>query len=171
MLTALRQLTGRAWAGLLLLAGLSLSVVGCGFQLRGSIHPLLPTEVRLFIDAEQALRNALALYLPSEQLRSKAQQAAATLWIGDEQFSQRTLSIDPNTGNESEIELNYSVFFMLQRADGTLWLAKQRLESVRDMVLAANIASRSEEVALLRKAMRSQVMLQIANQVQRALAS
>ncbi len=153
------------------LAGLTASISGCGFHLRGSdIDPNLQVS-KVFIVAQ----NAVAL---GEELRrnfdyydvtvtTKPAEAQAVLTVMNERNDERVLSVDPRTGKAREYELNYHVNFKVARPDGRLLVPNQSIDLSRDFTFdEAAALSKFEEAKVVRDEMKRDAVDSILRRIE-----
>ena len=117
---------------------------GCGFQLRSA--QVLPEGIdSVFIDASNEASEELRVFFESagtEIVESRV-AAGAVLAVKDERYDRRVLSVDPNTGKESEFELIYQATFGLTGTDGWSWDApfeytRERRAAMLELQAACN---------------------------------
>ena len=87
--------------------------------------------------------------------------------LGDERFSRRILTVDPETGKERGFELAYRVTFAVTGPDGEELVPGQTVSVLRDYVFdpAALLAKNREQDTLhaeMRRAAAAQVLRRIA---------
>jgi LPS-assembly lipoprotein len=161
-----------ALSGLLLAAVTMLS--GCGFHLRGesfqgsklghvfvqSVDPLVTDELNLFMEDAGATI-----------VKTRA-QADVVLTVSNEHFDKRVLTVDPNTGQQSEFEIDYHVDFSATRRDGKDLLPRATIELQRDYVFDPNaVLGMSREESVLQEEMRRDAVQQMLGRLDRALAA
>ena len=141
---------------------------GCGFTLRGSVA--LPAELQT-LQVESPAPNSEIVREVSRMLRNNAvtltDDAPADVWhlgIGNEQLSERVLSVNANA-RAGEYELTMTVPVQLQR--GTQTLGPETL-SVARVYLAdpENAVAKNEEAELIRAEMRRELAQQILRRLQ-----
>lgn len=152
------------------LAVLSLLLVltGCGFQLRGD-YDLPPLLERVMVSGPQFLRDELVVGLRASDAEVVESREAATAIIdlGRERFSERVLSVDPDTGRSREFEVALAVNFRVEAADGTVVAPNQTVELQRDYVFDEDaILGKSRERGVLREEMRRDAAQQILLRLQ-----
>ena len=129
---------------------LALSLVGCGFQLRG--NAALPFE-SVFVEGGQEIVVALerAIRPTATKVTARAQDAQVTLQILGESREKRILSLD-SAGRVSEYTLLYRVSFKAVGNKGRELLEPQQIELRRDITFNDNqtLAKESEELLLYR---------------------
>ena len=150
----------------------SLGLNGCGFHLRGS--PPFPDDARSVYlrTSNDLLFDELAVYLRDSgaTVTSTKDGADAVLDLSKENFTKRTLSVDPDTGKEREFELSYSVSFELRKSDGTVLVKNQTVNLVRDYVFDADqVIGKSREQNVLKKEMRRDAAQRILTRLSAAL--
>ena len=147
------------------------TVGGCGYQLRGSV-PLPPGLDAIRIAGPTDIRNALIQLFDSGGVRIQPAggSAGALLRVGDERFDRRVLSVDPDTGKESEFELVYRVAFRVTGAEGEELVPEQTVSLIRDYVFDADaVLGKSREQNVLRAEMRRDAAAQIVRRIERSL--
>ena len=129
---------------------LTLSLAGCGFQLRG--NATLPFE-SVFVEGGQEIVVNLdrAIRPTATKVTARAQDAQVTLQILGEAREKRILSLD-NAGRVSEYRLLYRVSFKAVDSKGRELLEQQQIELRRDITFNDNqtLAKESEELLLYR---------------------
>jgi LPS-assembly lipoprotein len=129
---------------------LTLSLAGCGFQLRG--NATLPFE-SVFVEGGQEIVVNLdrAIRPTATKVTARAQDAQVTLQILGESREKRILSLD-NAGRVSEYRLLYRVSFKAVDNKGRELLEQQQIELRRDITFNDNqtLAKESEELLLYR---------------------
>ena len=129
---------------------LTLSLAGCGFQLRG--NATLPFE-SVFVEGGQEIVVNLdrAIRPTATKVTARAQDAQVTLQILGESREKRILSLD-NAGRVSEYRLLYRVSFKAVDSKGRELLGPQQIELRRDITFNDNqtLAKESEELLLYR---------------------
>lgn len=156
------------------LVALLLTLSACGFHLRGS-------GGTGFDNVDPAWRElALASADPngklSAQLRTQftaaganwvaPAQAAYTVHLGQEQFQQRYLTLSTRA-RAAEYQLTLSARFSVTAADGTIVIPDSSANTVRQMQSdPSKVVGKAEEVAILRREMRQQLVQQIIRRIQ-----
>ncbi len=148
---------------------LLVSLMACGFHLRGSVQ--LPPEL-----AEMALRDAhaatdilpeLRRALKNENIRL-SETAPLVLQLKSERYGKRVLSVD-SSGRAQEYGLSYTVRFSMQDENDAVWLAEQTVTESRDLRFDANaVLGTASEETLLKTEMRRDAVLQILRRLQKA---
>ena len=147
------------------------AATGCGYQLRGAVS-LPPGLDAIHVAGPSEIGTALTRVLDSggARVQSTGDSARAVLRLGNERFSRRVLSIDPNTGKEREFELAYQVTFQVTAADGEELVPGQTVSLLRDYVFDANaILGKSREENVLRAEMRRDAAAQIVRRITASL--
>ena len=153
---------------------LALSIVtvgGCGYQLRGAVS-LPPDLDAIYVAGPLGIAGALTQVLESGGIRvlSTRDSAKALLRISDERFSRRVLSVNPDTGKESEFELAYQVTFHVTGGDGEELVPRQTVSLLRDYVFDPDaVLGKSREQSVLYAEMRRDAAGQIARRIEAAL--
>ncbi len=140
-----------------------LLLCACGFELRGAA--VLPPGVeKLHVAATQLLSNDVEVFLQGSdtKLVSSRPEAQVILTMSNERYDRRVLSVDPNTGQEREFELAFSVDVVATGPQGQVILKPQTLSLQRDYVFdAAALIGSSQEETLLRTEMRRDLVRQV----------
>lgn len=147
---------------------LLLVLAGCGFQLRGD-YDLPPMLERVVLTGPQLLRDELLVGLRASDVEvvESREQATAIINLGRERFSERVLSVDPNTGRSREFEVALAVTFKVDAPDGTVIAPDQAVELQRDYVFDEDaILGKSRERGVLREEMRRDAAQQILLRLQ-----
>lgn len=161
-----------ARAAVLLLAGALLS--GCGFHLRG--ESLQGGQLgRVYVQSpDQLVTDELKLFLEDAGATITGNRGAAdiVLVVSNESFDKRVLAVDPNTGQDSEFEIDYHVDFSATRRHGKTLLPVQAINLQRDYVFdPAAVLGMSREESVLRDEMRRDAVQQMLGRLDRALAA
>ena len=144
---------------------------GCGYQLRGAVS-LPPGLDAVRIAGPIDIRNALTQLLDSGgvHVQPVGGSAEALLQVSGERFNRRVLSVDPNTGKESEFELAYQVTFEVTGAEGEELMPEQTVSLIRDYVFDRDaVLGKSREQDVLRVEMRRDAAAQIARRIAASL--
>ena len=144
---------------------------GCGYQLRGAVS-LPPDLDAIRIAAPTDIRNALVQLLDGGGVRVQPADGStgALLRISDERFDRRVLSVNPDTGKESEFELAYQVVFEVTGAEGEELVPEQTVSLIRDYVFDPDaVLGKSREQNVLRAEMRRDAAAQIVRRIERSL--
>ncbi|MFN2288692.1 MAG: LPS assembly lipoprotein LptE [Chromatocurvus sp.] len=156
------------WVLLLLLSGL----VGCGFQLRGSDGgSALPDQWQSMHLNTPSPNSELSRVLRTRFTASgirwlPASEAAYTLDLGQERFSQRNLSINAQA-RAAEFELALRATFSVRGSDGELLLPPDDAIITKQMENdPRNVVGKAEEIRILRGEMR----VGLAQQIMRRIA-
>ena len=148
-----------------------LAAAGCGFQLRGAVS--LPPELdAIHVDGPPGISGALVQALESggARVESARDSRNALLQLSDERFSERVLSVDPDTGKEREFELAYRVTFRLTGGDGAELVSTQTVSLLRDYVFDSDaLLGSSREQGILRTEMRRDAAGQVVRRIEAAL--
>ena len=138
---------------------LALAIViagGCGYQLRGTVS-LPPDLGAMHVAGPRDVGADIVLLLESAGVRveSTRDSASALLQLRNERFSRRVLSVNPDTGKESEFELAYQVTFEVTGAEGEELVPRQTVSLLRDYVFDPNaVLGKSREESVIRAEMR-----------------
>ena len=91
-----------------------------------------------------------------------AEEADAVRDVGPESFSERILSLNPETGKASEYQLGYVVTFSLKPNTGPAIVDGERVQLVRDLLFDdAAVIGKTEERSTLFAEMRRDAAQQI----------
>ncbi len=140
---------------------------GCGYQLRGAVS-LPPGLDAIRIAGPIDIRNALTQLLDSGgvHVQPVGGSAEALLQVSGERFNRRVLSVDPNTGKESEFELAYQVTFEVTGAEGEELMPEQTVSLIRDYVFDRDaVLGKSREQNVLRVEMLRDAAAQIVRRI------
>ncbi len=162
----------------LLLSAIALS--GCGFKLRGSETQLTDTG-RIYVDATDdiSVLEELRKVLSDRAFTvvENRDQASILLRVTNEQLNQRIVSVQ-STGQVSEFELNHSVAIeVAQSENAALPLydpdkVPNRVEVVREYTYdQVDVLGKEGEAGILRREMRTELVLQIVLRTIATLAS
>lgn len=137
---------------------------GCGFQLRGDAS--LPEPYRAMqVHASPVMRDALQVYLGDAQTAG-----GPVLSVDNEQYAQRVLSVDPNTGRMREVEFSYSAVYLVRDRDGATVLEPQTVRLVRDYIFdETSVFGSSHEEDVLKDEMRRDAAEQIVRHLRASL--
>lgn len=152
----------------LVIFSLLLILTGCGYQLRGD-YDLPPLLEQVVITGPQYLRDELVVGLRASdvEVADSREKATAIIDLGRERFSERVLSVDPNTGRSREFEVALAVDFEVETPDGTVIVPRQTVELQRDYVFDEDaIIGKSRERGVLREEMRRDAARQILLRLQ-----
>ena len=144
---------------------------GCGYQLRGAVS-LPPGLDAIRIAGPIDIRNALTQLLDSGgvHVQPAGGSAEALLRVSGERFNRRVLSVDPNTGKESEFELAYQVTFEMTGAEGEELMPEQTVSLIRDYVFDRDaVLGKSREQNVLRAEMLRDAAAQIVRRIAASL--
>jgi LPS-assembly lipoprotein len=154
---------------------LCLTLVGCGFQLKGtgdSGASQTLAGVEFFLISSQPrgeLTAAVANQLRLEgAVISPESDGALRLRLGEERFQQRNLSLTAQA-RSAEVELTMTVALSLRREDRDL-IATTDAQVVRQFLNdPRNVVGKTEELRLLREEMRSDLAAQITRRITHSL--
>lgn len=159
---------------LLLVMGLLVSALtGCGFKLRGSTDlPSNLKELDLRI-ANTVVKEELLPFLEQGGIsvfkRDGTTQPDAILTVGSEKFTERVLSVSPDTGKAREFELAYVLPYRFVDADGKALIKPGSIRLLRDYVFDADkVIGKSRERGVLRREMRRDAVLQLLRRMESA---
>jgi len=143
---------GYAAVRLLVMASCA-TMVGCGWQLRGTTH-LPPLMVRTYVDSadrysdfDRALRERLQA--SGAQLTDDRSDATAIIRVRKDQTGQRVLSVSAQN-KPQEYEVYYAIEYSVQAAPDKELIGPQTLELTQDYSYAetAVLAKQREEESL-----------------------
>ncbi|MDZ7751598.1 MAG: LPS assembly lipoprotein LptE [Gammaproteobacteria bacterium] len=152
----------------LVVLSLLLALASCGFQLRGD-YDLPPLLERVVLTGPQFLRDELMVGLRASDVEvvDSRDDATAIVTLDRERFSERVLSVDPNTGRSREFEVAYAINFKVDAADGSAIAPNQTIVLQRDYVFDEDaIIGKSRERGVLREEMRRDAAQQILLRLQ-----
>ncbi len=141
---------------------------GCGYQLRGTAS--LPPELgAVHVTGPRDVRAAVVRLLdgagvPVEPARGPA---GIVLRLEDERLDRRVLSVDPDTGKESEFEIAYHVTFRVTGPEGEELVPAQTVSLLRDYVfdtraVLGKIREQEEAHAEMRRDAAARIVTRIA---------
>ena len=140
---------------------------GCGYQLRGSAS--LPPELgAVHVAGPRDISAAVVRMLDGAGVRVEPAggSAGAVLYLGDERLDRRVLSVNPDTGKESEFELAYRVTFRVTDAAGEELVPAQTVSLLRDYVFDARaVLGKGREQDVLHAEMRRDAAARIVGRI------
>lgn len=147
---------------------ISLTLVSCGFSLRGSAGSALSPETVFVRSAQEngQLTQALQTSLVNAQLQlvQSASQARYIVSVGEEEFSTTTATVN-GRARAAQYTLRLSVELALDTQEQNL-LAPERLAVERSYFEdTANIAGSTREADILQGEMRQELVNQILNRL------
>jgi len=148
---------------LVFLCALCISLVSCGFKLRGAV--VLPADLqKMFVagsinsDLVRDLKDSLRY---SVTVVKQQADADAILSIVQEESTNRTLSVDSN-GRIREAELQYSVTYNVIKANGDVVIANETLLLARDYINDENdVIGRTNESNVITRDLKRDAAQQI----------
>ena len=148
---------------------------GCGYQLRGTAS--LPPELgavhaAVHVTGPRDISAVVVRMLDGAGVRIEpaGDSAGTVLHLGDERLDRRLLSVNPDTGKESEFELAYHVTFRVTGAEGEELVPKQTVSLLRDYVFDARaVLGKSREQEVLHAEMRRDAAAQIVRRISASL--
>ena len=151
-----------------LILALALAIAGgCGYQLRGTAS--LPPELgAVHVTGPRDISAVVVRMLDGAGVRIEpaGDSAGTVLHLGDERLDRRVLSVNPDTGKESEFELAYHVTFRVTGAEGEELVPKQTVSLLRDYVFDARaVLGKSREQEVLHAEMRRDAAARIVGRV------
>jgi len=137
----------------LAMLGLMLTLVSCGFQLRGAYslpESMSATYVKAGRQNTELIRHLKRTLKASDiELVESEQQATGILDIGGEKQDKRVLSVD-SKGQAREYELLYEINFELRTAQGQVEVERQTLKLTRDFLFdTEDVLGKGREEAIL----------------------
>lgn len=152
---------------------ISLSLVSCGFALRGSGNTSLLPETVFVRSAQENTLLSLALQsaltAAQMQLVDSASQAHYIVAVGQEEFSTTTATVN-GRARAAQYTLRLSVELALDRQGRNLLPAERLLVERSYFEDTANIAGSTREADILQNEMRQELVNQILNRL-RVVAS
>lgn len=148
---------------------LSVTLVGCGFHLRGqetatleSMAPIYISGLKFHHPLHRALTSALK---QADATLSDAPEGAARLSIRDVRSTRRVLSID-RRNKTVEFELEEAFLFSLRSAQGTERITDQRLRTLRiSLNPEIEVLGRRREEELLRTDMLAELAQRLVERI------
>ena len=144
---------------------------GCGYQLRGTVS--LPPELdSVHVTGPRDISAAVVQLLDGAGVRvdPAGDSAGTVLHIGDERLDRRVLSVNPDTGKESEFELAYHVTFRVTGAEGEELVPEQTVSLLRDYVFDARaVLGKSREQEVIHAEMRRDATARIVGRIRATL--
>ena len=173
--------SARYWrlpARIILLLLLTLSLIDCGFRLRGQFQ--LPEAMAFtYIDARRpantppsllATEVANALRVNGVVVTERPEQAEARLLILGETYQRRAIAAG-GEGEVREYDLNYDVNFMVTLKDGKPLVAEENVRITRDILYdESQVLGRVEGEELTRKEMVGEAARAIMRRLQAVAA-
>ena len=145
---------------------------GCGYQLRGSVS-LSPDVDTMHVTGPRDITVAVIQLLDGAGVRIEAASGstATSVQLSNERLSRRVLSVNPDTGKESEFELAYQVTFRVTGTEGEELVARQTVSLLRDYVFdAGEVLGKDREENELRAEMRRDAATRIVRRIEASLA-
>ena len=140
---------------------------GCGYQLRGTTS--LPPELgAVHVTGPRDISATVVRMLDGAGVRVEpaGDPAGTVLHLGDERLDRRVLSVNPDTGKESEFELAYHVTFRVTGAEGEELVPKQTVSLLRDYVFDGRaVLGKSREQEVLHAEMRRDAAARIVGRI------
>lgn len=150
---------------------LAVGLAGCGFQLRGGVG-LPEAYTPVHVSGPQDLRAAIETGLRGggAAVTAEPTEAGIRLELFGESFSQRTLSVDPDSGNAQEYEVAYSVSYRVLDRAGRALVEPTALSLQRDYFFDSDaVLGTSRQVTVLHEEMRRDAAQQVLRRVNAAL--
>ncbi|GAA5016072.1 hypothetical protein GCM10023206_27570 [Acinetobacter puyangensis] len=153
------------FAAIVLTLGLSASLVGCGFHLRGTQLSALPQEyqsIRLdLIEKAEPLKKPLSVYLADLGAQVNQPNATTTLRINNYELRRQLFS-----GKLTEVQLRLSATFSIENAQGEQLTAPRTVIAQRSYQYdIASVNTERQEEQYLIKVMQEDVAQQIVRQL------
>ncbi|OUY08490.1 LPS assembly lipoprotein LptE [Acinetobacter populi] len=153
------------FATIVLTLGLSASLVGCGFHLRGTQVSALPQEyksIRLdLIEKAEPLKNPLSVYLADLGAQVNQADATSILRINNYELRRQLFS-----GKLTEVQLRLSATFTIENAQGEQLTAPRTVIAQRSYQYdIASVNTERQEEQYLIKVMQDDVAQQIVRQL------
>lgn len=156
------------FSAVLLLVGLCVGLVGCGFQLRGTgqTTSLLESVYLNLADRGGALGRELTATLSQSGVEFTTNgKAQVSIKLGPERFSRRSVS---TTGqiNVAEYELNLQVSFSVLDKNGEVLVPPTRIQTERIYTFDnTSLVGSNEEEELLHEEMRRDLISQLLQRI------
>ena len=144
---------------------------GCGYQLRGSV-PLTPDIGTMHVTGPRDISIAVIQLLDDAGARVEPTRdsQATSVQLSDERLDRRVLSINPDTGKESEFEFVYQVTFRVTGAEGEELVPRQTVSLLRDYVFdASEVLGKDREESDLHAEMRRDAAARIVRRIAASL--
>ena len=141
---------------------------GCGYQLRGSVS-LPPGLGTVHVEGPHDLSAAVMHLLDDAGVRVETTRgpASALVRLSNERFNRRVLSVNPDTGKESEFELAYQVMFEVTDAEGEEIVPRQTVSLLRDYVFTIDkVLGKNLEQGVLHDEMRRDAATRIVRRIE-----
>jgi len=147
----------------LLLSAVFLSLVACGFHLRGTVNlaDSLKTMYVQGIDLKTDLGRTLKRSLLSNNVTvlEQYQKGAAVLTILEKKVDRRVLSVSGSSAKVSEYELIGMIKYKISDDTGRVLVAEDKVEAVRDYRFDENqVLAKAEEENALREELQQQLV-------------
>ena len=155
----------------IVLAAAVVTAGGCGYQLRGSVS-LPPDLGAIHVVGPRDLSAAVIQLLDGAgvQVEPADGSAGTVVRLGNERFDRRVLSVNPETGKESEFELAYQVTFEVTGAEGEVLVPRETVSLLRDYVFDIDgVLGKSREQSVLRDEMRRDAATRIVRRIEASL--
>ena len=153
---------------------LTLTLVGCGFHLRGIVDAdslrWLNNVAIVIQQAHQDLEPLLREQLKAYKINVVNDPSLAQYWliVEQEDFQQNISSVSSST-TPRQYEITYKVYFKLQGAKSAEVIPLSQITISRQITLNSNrILGSKDEVELQKSEMRDDAVMQIMNRLSRA---
>ena len=149
------------------------ALTGCGFKLRGSTE--LPSNLKV-LDlriASTLVKDDMLLFLEQGGISvfkpDGTTKPDAILTVGSGRYTERVLSVSPETGKAREFELAYELPYKFVDADGRPLMKPGSITLLRDYVFDADeVIGKSRERGVLEGEMRRDAVLQLLRRMESA---
>jgi LPS-assembly lipoprotein len=148
--------------------GLGALLSGCGFQLRGATNLPPGVETVSISRGPTGLKNALTISLEGGGARIVERDADLRIRVFEARFTERLLSVDPNTGKPREFELAYRVHYEATDRSGNEVVPETSIRLIRDYVFDREaVIGKSRERGVLQREMQRDAADQIVRNLGR----
>ena len=144
---------------------------GCGYQLGGGVS-ITPDVGTMHVTGPRDISVAVIQLLDGAGVRveSTRDSTGTSVQLSDERLARRVLSVNPDTGKESEFELAYQVTFQVTGAEGEELVPRQTVSLLRDYVFdVGEVLGKDREEDELRAEMRRDAAVRIVRRIQASL--
>ncbi len=141
---------------------ISLSIVSCGFQLRGSDK--LNFETISIVGGSPEFTKLLKKRFKQSKVKIETKNAQKSLEITNDTFSKKILSLS-SSGKVKEYQITYKVSFRVKLNNGE-WGDLINIETIRDYTYDdKNIIAKTEEESRLIEGMQEQLIRTIVTRI------
>ena len=144
---------------------------GCGYQFGGGVS-ITPVVGTMHVTGPRDISVAVVQLLDGAGVHAESTRgsAATSVQLSNERLARRVLSVNPDTGKESEFELAYQVTFQVTGAEGEELVPRQTVSLLRDYVFdASEVLGKDREENELRAEMRRDAAARIVRRIQASL--